>query len=117
MAKTTYPDVDAYIAAAPPERQPTLHRLRKLIRKTVPKVKESIQHGMPVYQLDGLFLAFAAQKNYFSFHLNESVLAAHSEELGKLNCGKGCIRFRKDADLPDAIIVSLVKLAATSRPA
>ena len=114
MPKAHYPDVDAYIAAAPAERQPTLRRLRNLIRKNAPKVRESIQHGMPVYERNGLFLGFAAQKHYFSFYLDARVVEAHREQLGKLNCGKGCIRFKKDADLPDAIIVSLVKMAAGS---
>lgn len=113
MPKAEHADVDAYIAAAAAERQPTLQRLRRLIRETVPNARESIQYGMPAYELKDLFCAFAAQKHHFSFYLmNENVLEAHRDRLGKLNCGKGCIRFRKDADLPDELVESLVKLAA-----
>ena len=61
---------------------------------------------MPYYAYHGDLVAFAAQKNYFSVYVmgRGQRLADHRQELGKLNCGKGCIRFKKLEELPlDAV--------------
>ena len=39
-------------------------------------------------------------------------MARHAEQLRHLDVGKGCIRFKKLADLPKATIVQMVKEAA-----
>ena len=110
--------VDEYIAAAAPERQAELHRLRGLIRKAVPKAVESVQYNLPCYEYHGLLCSFAAQKNYFSFYvLHGAVVNEHGELLKGFDVGKGCIRFRKPGALPDATVTTLLKAVAKANRA
>jgi hypothetical protein len=42
----------------------------------------------------------ASQKNYMSLYVCESeIVKSHLPQLGKVSCGKGCIRFRRIGDL------------------
>jgi uncharacterized protein YdhG (YjbR/CyaY superfamily) len=110
--------VDEYIAAAAPEWQVELHRLRGLIRKAVPKAVESVQYNLPFYEYHGLLCSFAAQKNYFSFYvLNGAVVDEHRDLLRGFDVGKGCIRFKRPGELPNATIRALLKAAAASNRA
>ena len=65
-----------------------------------------MKYGMPCYE--GL-CAFASQKQAMSFYADPPVVEAHRAQLGKLNCGKCCIRFRKLADLPLDVVASILK--------
>jgi hypothetical protein len=114
----TLRSVDDYVAAAPSERQATLRRLRALIFSTVPGARETIQSGMPFYEYNGMLCAFAAQKRYFSFYvLNGAIVEAHKGLLAGLDVGKGCIRFRRDEQLPDETIRTLLEAAAAANRA
>lgn len=106
--------VDEYIAAADEERRPTLEALRALVREAAPDAQEEIRHGMPYYGLHGDLVAFAAQKRYFSFYVMSggATVAPYREALGKLDCGKGCIRFRSLDQVPDGVLHDLVLAAA-----
>lgn len=109
--------VDEYIAAAGPDRQEALRALRALVREAAPEAREEIRHGMPYYDLDGDLVAFAAQKHHFSVYLLRGLLAdEHRAALGKLDCGKGCIRFRTLEEAPLDVLREIVRDAA-SRPA
>ena len=46
-------EVDAYITKAPKEVRDTLIKLRRVIKKAVPKAKERISYGMPFYEYVG----------------------------------------------------------------
>src|SRR5947209_10978527 len=110
--------VDEYIAAAAPERQSELRRPRGLVRKAVPKAVESVQYNLPFYEYHGLLCSFAARKNYFSFYvLNGAVVDEHRDLLRGFDVGKGCIRFQKPGELPDATITVLLKAAAAANRA
>ena len=39
-------------------------------------------------------------------------LADHLDELGNLNCGKGCIRFKQLAELPLDVLREIVRTTA-----
>ena len=112
---TTVPD---YLAELPADRQTPLKTVRSLIKKTVPEAKESMQHGMAAYELHGLLCALASQKNHMALYVCEAdVVDAHRNALGKLNCGKGCIRFGKLEELPLEAISEILKEAAAKRRA
>ena len=117
--KSTATSVADYLAELPADRQAALKNERSVILKTVPQARESMQHGMAAYDLNGLFCALASQKNHMALYVCEAdVVDAHRGALGKLNSGKGCIRFRKLDELPlDAISEILQEAAAKRRPA
>jgi uncharacterized protein YdhG (YjbR/CyaY superfamily) len=104
--------VDEYIAAADPDRREALRALREVIRDAAPRAREEIRHKMPYYDYHGDLIAFASQKNHFSVYVMGPRLADHLHELGKLDCGKGCIRFKQLEELPLDVLREIVRETA-----
>ena len=116
--KSSATTIPGYLAEQPPDRQKALTKLRSVIRKVAPDAKESVQHGMPAYELDGMLYGLASQKNHMALYICEpEIVDAHREALGKLNCGKGCIRFSKLEELPLEAITAILKDARAKRRA
>lgn len=110
--------VDAYLAEAPAERHPALTSLRALIRKIAPTAEEAMMYGLPGYKLgEEIFCGFASQKHYMALYVCEDIVDKYHDQLGKLNCGKGCIRFRKWEDLPLDAIEGILRDTAKRRQA
>ena len=109
--------VDEYIAAADPDRRAALRALRDTIREVVPQAQEEIRHRMPYYVYHGDLVAFASQKNHLSVYVMGSRLTDHRDALGKLDCGKGCIRFRKLEELPLDVFREIVRDTAAANEA
>ncbi|MCZ7648193.1 MAG: DUF1801 domain-containing protein [Planctomycetota bacterium] len=112
--------VAAYLKEVPAERRPALKKLRALIRAAAPRAVESMQYGMPTYQDRGgeMLFAFASQKGYVALYGCGSGLSAGLKKaLGKADCGKGCIRFRKPEEIPFEVVGKLVKDIAAKKGA
>jgi len=89
--------ISEYLEELPPDRRSALNELRALIHRVAPKTVEAMQYGLPAF---GDLCAFASQKNYMALYVCESdIIKAHLAQLGKVSCGKGCIRFKRLADL------------------
>jgi uncharacterized protein YdhG (YjbR/CyaY superfamily) len=117
--------VDDYVAELPPERRETIVALRRLVRRCVPRSRESMQYGMPVVaSADGRpLVAYCAQKHYFALYVDcdNDRLAPYRQELAHLDCGKSCIRFRQWEQLPLRAIAAILRdsarrPSATERP-
>lgn len=105
--------VAAYMKELPDEIRKTLAGLRSLIRKVAPHAKESMKYGMPCYTLNRDFVAFASQKHYMALYICDAALIEpFKKKLGKVNCGKGCIRFKKADDLNMKVVEELLTLSA-----
>lgn len=124
-----------YIKSQPLERQEALDRLRQVIKSNLPEgYQETIQYkmlgyvvphtlfpkGYHVNPLEPLpFIALANQKGYIAFyHLgiyaNKSlydwfVTSYALLNIGKLDMGKSCIRFKNLAKIPFDLIGELCK--------
>ena len=105
---------EEYFAAAG-EREPELRELDAFIRKHAPDLPPVLSKGMGAmlgygeqpYQsksmkepIDWPVLALAAQKRHLSLYLcvledGEYVAEKHAAELGKVSCGKSCVRFTR----------------------
>ena len=69
-------------------------------------------YGMPSYRrADGeVEVAFASQKQYISLYiLKSSVLDKYRLELGHLDLGKGCIRYRKPHQIDFHMVTKLLE--------
>ena len=89
--------ISEYLDELTPVRRSALNELRALILRVAPETEETMQYGLPAF---GDLCAFASQKNYMALYVCETdVVKAHLAELGKVNCGKGCIRFKRLTDL------------------
>jgi uncharacterized protein YdhG (YjbR/CyaY superfamily) len=101
--------VETYLAAIPEERRQALTVLRKLIRRIAPKAKESIQYGMPAYQVGDVVIGLASQKQYMAFYCCDDVIETYRPRFRHLDCGKGCIRFKRLDDLPLDAVEALLR--------
>jgi len=125
--------VDAYLAELPEERQKPIEKLRKVIKKNLPKgFKESMGYGMMGWSVphsiypagyhcnpkDPLpFMGLASQKNsinlyHMGFYADPKLLKwfqeAHAKASAKkLDMGKSCIRYKKAEDIPYDLIGEL----------
>jgi uncharacterized protein YdhG (YjbR/CyaY superfamily) len=125
--------VDAYIAELPEERQKAIEKLRKVIKKNLPKgFTEAMGYGMMGWSVphsiypagyhcnpkDPLpFMGLASQKNFIAvYHMGvyadpkllKWFTDAHAKvSPKKLDMGKSCIRYKKPEDIPYDLIGEL----------
>jgi len=119
--------VKEYFDLLPPERREPIEFLHKLIQETAPSLKSVFSYNMPGYgmfkyknykkeEIDWPTIALASQKNYISLYVcsvvnGEYIAEKYQAELGKVNVGKSCIRFKKITDLNLEGLKKLIKLA------
>ncbi|MCU1646858.1 MAG: hypothetical protein JWN03_7133 [Nocardia sp.] len=116
MVRSEAADVDAYLAALPENRAPTLTRLREMCRTELEGFTELMAYGMPSYaRTNEVEFAFASQQQYISIYLlRTDVRETFTEALSTHNMGKGCLRFRTPADIDFALIRNLLSANATT---
>jgi uncharacterized protein YdhG (YjbR/CyaY superfamily) len=110
MNKTTrWASIDAYIAAAPPDRRPVLDELRAIIRAAAPEAQETISYNMPAFAQNGTLVYFASMTNHIGFYPTASGIAAFQEELAAYKGTKGAVHFPLDRPLPVELIQRIVR--------
>jgi uncharacterized protein YdhG (YjbR/CyaY superfamily) len=109
--------VDAYLAAQPETTRAALHRLRHLIKTTVPEAREVISYAMPAYKFHGMLAYFSAFKNHYGLYITPGALAAFQDRVAPYFSGKATLRFTYDQPLPDALIADLLRHVARQNAA
>ncbi len=110
MDRTTrWASMDAYMAAAPPDRRALLEQLRATIHAAAPEAEETISYSMPAFAQDGTLVYFAALKDHIGFYPTASGIAAFDEELAAYEGTKGAVRFPLDRPLPLDLIGRIVR--------
>jgi hypothetical protein len=124
---------EAYIAEMPEDRRDAFNKLRKEIKKNLPKgFKEEMGYGMIGYvvphtiypsgyhcdpKLPLPFMGIASQKNFIAvYHMGVYAIPelmkwftdAYAKQVpGKLDMGKSCLRFKKPENIPIKLIGEL----------
>jgi uncharacterized protein YdhG (YjbR/CyaY superfamily) len=115
-AKTPPPrDIDEYIAGFPPAVQAVLERVRRTIRKAIPRAVEAISYRIPTYKLDGRYvLYFAGWKEHYSLYPStDRLVAALKDDLAPYEVNnKGTIRFPLSRPVPVKLIADIAKFRA-----
>jgi uncharacterized protein YdhG (YjbR/CyaY superfamily) len=125
--------VEQYLAELPPDRQPAMEKLRKIIKKNLPKgFQEAMNYGMVGYvvphklypggyhcdpKMPLPFMNIASQKNFIAvYHMGvyadpkllDWFTREHAKASAKkLDMGKSCIRYKKPEDIPYELIGQL----------
>lgn len=110
MAPSKQRSIDGYIAAFPPDTQKVLTRVRRILRKALPKAEEGISYGIPVFkQHGGAVIYFAGWKAHYSVYpSNRRLEAALADRLAPYEVnGRGTIRFPLDQPVPAALIAEI----------
>jgi len=130
MVQSKAESVDDYIDGLPEDRRETVSKLRKLVKKNLPKgYRERMGYGMITYGIpletypdtyNGqplCYLALASQKNHLALYVMSAYSSPETDKFlrdefkkagKKLDMGKSCIRFRKLEDLPLDAIATVV---------
>lgn len=109
------------------EQKEAMEFLDKFIRANAPSLKPNFLYNMPGYGsfkyknykkeiIDWPTIAIANQKNYISIYVcavdkGGYVAEQNKKDLGKVNVGKSCIRFKKIEDLNLDTLKKIIKLA------
>ena len=83
---------EAYRSDVTGEQSEMLEAIRGVIFEVEPDIEEIIEYGMLGYP--GL-ANLAAQKHYVALYVLPAVLAQHRNRFPGADCGKSCIRFRR----------------------
>lgn len=106
--------VDGFLNTLADDERAIFTKIRSLLRKSHPKVEESMKWRMPGYLVgENLVGGFNKQKHYLCLYLNPEAVDPYRKELktAGLDCGKCCIRFKKPADLPLGLAAKIIKAA------
>ena len=104
-------DVDAYLAALPPEKRAALQKLRRAIGAAAPAAEEGVSYGLPAFRLKGRpLVCYSASSGHCSFFpMSPAVIRAHADDLKKYSTSKGTIRFEPEKPLPATLVWKIVK--------
>jgi uncharacterized protein YdhG (YjbR/CyaY superfamily) len=131
FAKNSSNSVDEYLANVVPERQEIINFLHKFIQESAPSLKPHFAYNMLGYGSFEYFdkrakenkswpiVALASQKNYVSLYVcavdgQQYLAEKYKDQLGKVNVGKSCIRFKKLEDLDLKVVKKVLREAANS---
>jgi uncharacterized protein YdhG (YjbR/CyaY superfamily) len=108
VLKTTFKDIDHYIAFQTAEVQILLEQMRETIKKAAPKAEEVISYNMPAFKYHGMLVYFAAYKNHIGFYATPTGHLAFKEKLSIYKQGKGSVQFPLSKPLPLDLITDIV---------
>ena len=110
--------VDEYLAGLPPDRREVLETLRRLVKSTVPGVRERISYGTAViFALDGDLVGFVAQPKHLSFFTMSPELAkAMKSEIRQTHEVSGAtIHFAPENPLPASLVQKILAARLAER--
>lgn len=110
--RSTYTNIDEYIAGFPGEIQEILQKIRATVHEAAPEAEETISYQMPAFRLGGVLVYFAAFKDHIGFFPTSSGVAHFEKELTKYNTSKGTIQFPLDEPVPVELIRKIVLFRA-----
>jgi uncharacterized protein YdhG (YjbR/CyaY superfamily) len=97
-------NIDDYISSCEKEFQPTLSKIREVIKLAAPEATEAIKYGMPAFVQNGVLVYFAACKKHIGFYPTPSALNAFKDELADFNGSKGAVQFPINQPIPFELI-------------
>jgi len=105
--------VDAHIAALPPEQRKVMEQLRQIVLdEAPPDAQEVIAYKMPSLRAKGKYvLSYAAFKDHYSFFPATDLMNLHlGDEVAPYVKGKGTLQFKSSEPLPEDLIRRVVQV-------
>lgn len=114
---------DEWLAALDDVRRPQLEELDARIRRLAPGLRRYVDRGWLSYGRytyrsrsgqsgDWMCLAIASNKQYISLYAGPIGLEPFVGRLPKANLGRGCIRFKRLADVDPGVIDEVIRASA-----
>jgi uncharacterized protein DUF1801 len=116
-------DTEAYISRLEGSRKSDIGRLHARIREVAPGLRAYVDRGFLAYgrytyryasgrEGDWLCLGLASNKAYISLYAPTLDLQPYVDRLPKADLGRGCIRFKRLADLEPEIVDEIIRASA-----
>lgn len=109
VTRGTFKTIDEYIRAQPAGTQKVLRAIRATIRAAAPQAAQTINYGIPTFQLNGNLVHFAAFAKHIGFYPTPSGIRAFQKDLSKYASAKGSVQFPLDKPMPFGLITRIVK--------
>ena len=104
-----YNNIDEYIALYPNDVKELLEQVRETIRKAAPNATETINYGIPTFQLNGNLVHFAAYKKHIGFYPGAAGIAEFKDILTEYETSKGTVQFPLDKSIPYELISQITE--------
>ena len=101
----TSAEVEAYIAAAPPQARPILEEIRRQVKQALPEATETISYQLPALRLERVFFYYAAFKAHIGVYPPLDAGHPLRAELVPFANEKGNLRFPYKDGVPVELIV------------
>ena len=130
MVSSSAETVKEYLQELESEKANVIRAVRKIILRNLPKgIKETMDWGMINYEIPLetypvtynkkplSVMSLAAQKHHYSLYLHgvycdeklhESFAKEAEKEIGKLNMGKSCLRFKDLSNFPKSSVEKVI---------
>lgn len=102
-------DVNEYIELQPFEAHAHLTKLRNIILKNIPDVRERIAWSMPIYEIEDHSVSFAACKRHVSLYVGLEILDKFKLQLNEFEIKKNAIYLPYNKTLPVELIKDIIK--------
>lgn len=111
-------EVDAYIAAQPPETQRALEELRSCIWQAAPGVSELMNYNIPAFALvkggkRDQQIMIAGYSRHVGFYPHPSVIDAFADRLAAYRFARGSIQFPLNTPIPRDLVIEMVKFRSS----
>ena len=104
-----YSNIDEYIAGFPAGVREMLEKVRGVISAAAPQATETINYGIPTFQLNGNLVHFAAFRNHIGFYPTPSGIDKFRERLSVYENAKGSVKFPIAGEIPYSLIDEIVR--------
>jgi uncharacterized protein YdhG (YjbR/CyaY superfamily) len=103
--------VEARLAALPPDQRAALQALRATIAGAAPDAVDAISYGAPAFRYHGRpLVAYAAYKAHCSlFPMSPELIERHLDELHGFVIAKGTVQFTPEHPLPTDLVARIVR--------
>lgn len=107
---TTNRTIEAYISSYPEGVQKHLNQMYAALKEAAPEAEETINYGIPTFQLNGKNLVhFAGAKKHIGFYPTPSGIEAFQKELADYKSSKGSVQFPLNKPLPLDLVKKIVQ--------
>ncbi len=109
--KKSFTTIDEYISTFPADSQAILEKVRRSIRKAVPKAVETMSYGIPTFNLNGKHVVFfAAWKRHISLYPLPAGDEAFQQKIAQYKRVKSTLQFPLAHPIPYDLVEEIVTL-------
>jgi len=114
----SFATVDEYVASLPEQVRPVLEEVRRVVRRVVPDVGETISYAMPTFTLDGRPLVHvAAWKKHLGLYPLPPMDAELAAQVEPYRGAKDAMQLRYDRPVPYDLVERVVAVLLDRRRA